>query len=380
MPQSRVSTDATFIFAGGGTGGHIFPALAIAERIVARHERAVCHFVVSPRPLDAEIMKKASVGAQAAAFTQIAAHPFIVRPKPLVKFLWHWGEGLRQVRGLIRDARQRGPVVVVATGGFVAAPAAQAARVERAPTLLVNLDGVPGKANVWISKRATRVVTAAPAERYTWEAVPPIVRAGAIGTRTAAEARTQLGLAADAPTLLITGGSQGASSMNRLMLAMLRERASSFAGWQVLHQTGKDAPDAELRAAYAEAGVQAVVEPFVNGLGVWWNAATLALARSGAGNVAEVWANGVPAVFMPYPYHKDQHQRVNAKTLVAAGGAIVHTDHIDPAKNIADVGAKLSELLRERGQVQAMREALKKLGPADGAERVAGMAMEMAGR
>jgi UDP-N-acetylglucosamine--N-acetylmuramyl-(pentapeptide) pyrophosphoryl-undecaprenol N-acetylglucosamine transferase len=126
--------------------------------------------------------------------------------------------------------------------------------------------------------------------------------------------------------------------------------------------------------------VQAVVEPFVNGLGVWWNAATLALARSGAGNVAEVWANGVPAVFMPYPYHKDQHQRVNAKTLVAAGGAIVHTDHIDPAKNSADVGGKLSELLRERGQVQAMRDALKKLGPADGAERVAGMAIEMAAR
>ncbi|HLP83043.1 MAG TPA: glycosyltransferase, partial [Phycisphaerales bacterium] len=312
-----------------------------------------------------------------ATFTPISAHPFIARPKPLVRFMWNWGGAVRATRQIIQQARARGPVVLVATGGFVAAPAAQAARVERVPILLVNLDAVPGKANVWISKRATRIVTAAPAEGFAWEAVPPIVRAQAVGALSPEGARTKLGLDPAKTVLLVTGGSQGASSMNQLMLAMLAQHQDAFAGWQVLHQTGKDAPESALREAYAAAGVPAIVTPFVDGLGVWWNAATLALARSGAGNVAEVWANRVPAIFMPYPYHKDQHQKINAKTLVAAGGAVVHTDHIDAATNVKDAGAAMAILLRDQAKIGAMRASLDKLGPADGAERVARMAIEM---
>lgn len=377
-----MSTDASFIFAGGGTGGHIFPALAIAERILAIAPNSRCHFVVSPRPLDAQIMSRAMLpsrdGPALATFTQIAAHPFIARPKPLIRFVWNWGQGVRTSREILQQAKSQGPVVLVATGGFVAAPAAQAARVERVPTLLVNLDAVPGKANVWISKRAIRIVTAAPAQGFSWPTIPPIVRAAALATQSPEAARERLGLDASKPTLLITGGSQGASSMNQFMLAMLAQHASAFAGWQVLHQTGKDAPDDQLRAGYASANVPAIVAPFVDGLGSWWNAATLALARSGAGNVAEVWANRVPAIFMPYPYHKDQHQRINAQTLEQSGGAFVHTDHIDGAKNIADAGTRLLTLLREPSRIAILRTSLDKLGPANGAEQTAAIALQLA--
>ena len=125
---------------------------------------------------------------------------------------------------------------------------------------------------------------------------------------------------------------------------------------------------------YAAAGVKAVVVEFNPALGQWWGAADLAVTRAGAGAVAEAWANTVPAVFVPYPYHKDQHQALNAKPLVELGGAVLMTDLIDPAKTLAAEqgrGDGVLGLLAEPARLEAMREKLGKLGPADGAAQVA---------
>ena len=143
------------LFAGGGTGGHIFPALAIAERLDAASRRV---FICSDRAPDAEILRK-----ERADFRVIPAKPFGVRPRALVMFLRSWGPSVRAARAIIRQSRAGGAeATVVAMGGFVAAPVAQAARAEGVPVLLVNMDAVPGKANRWIARRAARVVTSAP--------------------------------------------------------------------------------------------------------------------------------------------------------------------------------------------------------------------------
>lgn len=348
-----------YVFAGGGTGGHIFPALAIAEHLAGSR----CVFVCSDRPLDAQILGKAG-----AEFRIIPAKPVGVRPRALLRFLRSWGPSIRASRGLLREIRNSGGApVVVAMGGFVAAPVAQAARAERVPLILVNMDVIPGKANRWISRRASRIVTSAPVPGSTWERVPPIVRAAAKASGTAAECRAALGLDPSMRTLLVTGASQGARSVNTLLTSLLGTNRTAFDGWQVIHQTGSG-EDAAVHAAYQSAGIPALVRPFFDGMGLAWGAADAAVSRAGAGSVAEAWSNAVPTVFLPYPYHRDQHQKHNAEPLASAGAAVIETDPVIGGQGAA---AAVLALLCDGRRREAMRRAYQPLGPADGAERIA---------
>lgn len=360
----------TFIFAGGGTGGHIYPGLAIAQQLLAAGPDCAAHFMCSSRPLDAEILRAELETMGHAAFTPIDAAPFGLSPARLLKFLPAWGKSVKQSGAIIRGAQSRGPVHLIAMGGFVAAPAVHAARTLNVPVTLVNLDATPGLANNWIAKRAARVVTALPVPGRAWHVVGPIVRAQAMPPADTATCRQRLGLDPHKPTLLVTGASQGASSINQAMARLVTDRPAHLAGWQVLHQTGNRDTE-ELKKAYHRADIPAIVEPFVREMGLWWGAADAAISRAGAGSVAEVWASRVPTIFMPYPYHKDQHQKANAIPLIESGGAVLLEDRIDPAANAAPLATTLVGFIRNPSRLIAMRAALEKLGPADGAARVA---------
>lgn len=362
-------TVRTFVFAGGGTGGHLFPGLAIAEQIRAIEPAARCVFMCSDKSLDADILKRAG-----AEFVAIPAKAFGVRPRALLKFVRAWGPSVRASRRVLRET---GATHVLAMGGYVAAPVVQAARAERVAVTLVNLDAVPGKANRWIARHAGKKVTAARisphAGSLAWEEIPPIIRAGAVAPGSAAEARVRLGIGPELPTLLVTGGSQGAGSINRVMTAFAEKHAAgAMRGWQVLHQTGAEGEQTTLQA-YERAGVRARVVAFLPGMGDAWAAADVAVCRSGAGTVAEVWANGVPTVFLPYPYHKDEHQRWNAAVLESAGGAVVVRDEIEPGRTLPAFEPVLLRLLSEANARENMRSRLRALGPADGAKRVAAL-------
>jgi UDP-N-acetylglucosamine--N-acetylmuramyl-(pentapeptide) pyrophosphoryl-undecaprenol N-acetylglucosamine transferase len=111
-----------------------------------------------------------------------------------------------------------------------------------------------------------------------------------------------------------------------------------------------------------------------------WGASDLAVSRAGAGSVAEAWANHTPTLFMPYPYHKDQHQKFNAAPLGECGGAVIVTDRIDEAANAGEAGKTILELMGSGAKRAAMRGALLKLGPADGAERIARVLKELGGK
>ncbi|MDX2131810.1 MAG: glycosyltransferase [Planctomycetota bacterium] len=374
----------TYVFAGGGTGGHIYPALGVARVLLEREPHARAIFLVSQRPLDASILARelpgsgggGAGGGGAMSFQAIPAQPFGVRPPALYRFVTRWGEAVRAARGPLREARSAGPVVLAAFGGFVAAPCVQAARVERVPAVLVNLDAVPGKANRWIARHVRRVVTAARLapghERPAWEQVPPIVRAQAIAREPAGACRGAFGLDPDRPTLLVTGGSQGAGSINRFLGALSELPEFPLRAWQVIHQTGAGGVEA-VRVAYERGGVRAWVGEFLPDMARAWGAADLAICRAGAGNVGEAWANRVPCVFMPYPYHRDKHQAFNASPLVAAGGALLAEDAIEPQANVRRHADTLRGLLGDTARAGAMRRALGTLGPADGADRVAGV-------
>lgn len=376
MPTASDSSSRAFIFAGGGTGGHLYPGIAVAEQLrMTLGDRARFLFLTSDRSIDATVMR---AGGEGFDWIPLPARPPSVHPVRLLRFAAGWRPAVGVAMQAIDTMRQGAAyTVLVSTGGFVSAPAVRAAMRLHVPVAMLNLDATPGKANLLVARVAARagVFTQMPVPgRFAanWTLVPPIVRAAALHTESPAQCRARLGLDPARPVLLFTGGSLGAASINHAALALCRTHAADLSGarWQVLHQCGgKDEHD--LRAGYDALGLSALVAPFVSDMGRWWGAADIAVSRAGAGSVAEAWANRVPTVFMPYPYHKDQHQKANAQRLVSVGGALVIDDLIEPARTLPALDGALLPLVRNPARRESMRAALTALGPADGARRVA---------
>jgi len=369
----------TVLFAAGGTGGHIFPALAIADELRAIHPSLETVFLASERKVDRQILDAARV-----PWAAIPARPFVMRPKPLASLLWNWPMAVGAARKVMRTGHDlknvpensifSKPLAIVTTGGFVAAPAARAARKEKIPLVLINLDAVPGRANRLLAKHAKRMLTSADAPEVppSWARIPPIVRREAKATIAPEKARLSFGLDPKTPTLLVTGGSQGAHTINQFMAAVVKDKPEILKGWQVVHQAGVGEATAKaLQDAYDAAKIPASVVEFIDNMADAWAAADFAIARAGAGNVAEVWANRVPTLFLPYPFHADNHQQRNALALTSRGAAIITNDLIDPAKNLMAVGPVLRDHLTTPEKRAGIATALAALGPADGAPRAA---------
>lgn len=355
------------VLAGGGSGGHIAPGLAIAERLAQIDPTVQCTFACSGRTID-----RSMLDAAGAAACPIPAQPFGLAPDALWRFVRGSLLARRAANGLMASRR---PAWVVALGGFVSAPVAAAARRAGIPVLLVNLDAVAGRANRWVSARATEVVTAVPAVGL---AVPPRAIVGVPLRRSTApflsagESRAALGLNPALRTLFVTGASQGAGSLNAFMAAFVKRESEALTGWQVLHQCGPRGDDvAALEHAYREARVPASIVPFIERMGLAWGAADVALARAGANLVWEARQAHVPAIFVPYPWHRDLHQRENARELTEAGAAMIALDHVDPGENMQSIGGALRGLLGSEEQRNAMRRASERLPTIDAADRIA---------
>ncbi len=369
-----MSNGLAIIFAGGGSGGHVFPALAIRERVLAARADARTIVVCSEKEIDRRILEQASGGADKIDFRPIPARPFSLRPLGLLRLARNWGKCVREARALIRELRTDFDVRICAVGGYVSAPVVQAARVEGAPVTLVNLDAAPGLANRWAARHAERVFTAArlDRERTGWELIRPVVRSAAFAPGDAAACRKQLELEAEGRTLVVLGGSQGARTVNLGMLELARREPGWMRGMQILHQTGGGFAEADdLAEVYEKAGVHARIVEFVEHVGAAWGAADAVVSRAGAGSVAEAWANATPTVFLPYPFHKDEHQRRNAGVLEEAGGAVVLRDAVDPLTNAETLDGALERILSDPNERGRMARALRGLGSADGADRIA---------
>ncbi len=378
-PSPEQTGPRAFVFAGGGTGGHIYPALAIIEQLKAIDPDVDVHILCSSRAIDTEILSKEHI-----AFSPIAAMPISTKPKGLIKFVTSWGPSVRATRDCLQSFKQtHDSVVLVAMGGFVAAPAARAGHAEKIAVVLVNLDAVPGKANVLIAKKAREIYTAASIVGFeSWKRVRPIVRSQADGLCPAQEARKSFGLDANTNTLLITGGSQGAQSINNFVRTMVEQQAEAFDGWQVIHQVGNKLSDAEIeaiRSVYGSAKIGAWVEPFIDDMGIALSAASVSLGRCGAGTVAECWAAKLPSVFFPYPFHADEHQKHNAQVLVDARCALVLTDLVDADRNFAKHSDAFAQVLVSQAHRQTMQAGYADLGSPDGAEAIAKELMSLRG-
>ena len=350
------------VFAGGGTGGTIGPGLAIAERLRELDPTLDVSFLCSERAVDRDMLTQAGV-----RFTSLPAQIPTRRPIGAVRFLLAWNASRKAARPILGGARR-----VVSLGGFVAPPVVREAHALRVPVTILNLDARLGKANRYMLRFAEEVLTAVPADLPgSPEPLGMPLRAAVLSDGDADAAKRRLGLDADQRTLLVTGASQGAATLNRFMAAFVRRHADRLGGWQILHLAGRDASAGEAEAAYAEAGIAAVTIPFLETMADAWGVADLVLSRGGASSIAELSANRVPGIIAPFPWHKDQHQAANAAELVDAGGVVVVEDRIEPAANLDSIGVTLSRLLGDPGARERMRDALATRPHHDAAEVIA---------
>jgi UDP-N-acetylglucosamine--N-acetylmuramyl-(pentapeptide) pyrophosphoryl-undecaprenol N-acetylglucosamine transferase len=342
-------SEPTILFAGGGSGGHISPALAIAEAIQTIEGDASCLFACSNRDIDRAMLSEAGHRA-----IPLPARPPSMWPPHLLQFV----RGFRASRRLVRSLIEQHHVdVIILLGGYVAAPAAAAARAAGIPSMMVNLDRVPGRANRWMRPSASMVVSAVETVRPFAEHVTGMpIRRAAMPPGDAAMCRRQLGLDADRPTLIITGASQGAGTINALMPRFAATHRDLLAPWQILHLAGPAAAEAA-RADWKRVGIEATVLGFRHDMGVVWGSGDLVISRAGACSVAEIEYAGLPAIYLPYPHHRDQHQRHNAEPSVQAGAAIIVQDDADPANTVTRLRELARGLLGRSAALARMQQA-----------------------
>jgi UDP-N-acetylglucosamine--N-acetylmuramyl-(pentapeptide) pyrophosphoryl-undecaprenol N-acetylglucosamine transferase len=262
---------------------------------------------------------------------------------------------------------------------------------KKIPTALINPDVVPGRANKMLFKRADVVCCQfAQTADYLDSALKAKLRITGCPIRSdirtlppRAEAAARLGLDVRMNTLVVTGASLGAQTVNEAVTTMLAE--VTLRGWQILHLSGRDHA-ASVRASYRELLVPgsgqlsraAVVIDFTPAMADVWAVADLAISRSGASSCAELTACGVPSILLPYPFHRDMHQRVNAKVLAEAGAAVLVDDEVDRLKNAKKLQGVIESLLYDADKRGAMSEAARKLGKPEAAENVAHIIRDMA--
>ncbi|MDB5096909.1 MAG: murG [Cyanobacteria bacterium RYN_339] len=357
---------ADMIFTGGGTGGHLYPALAVADAVKALSPGTQVLFVGTPDRIEARV-----VPASGYAFEAIAARGLSKHPLQAAKALVMLAGAVLKARALI--ARER-PRVVLGTGGYVSAPVLLAARLAGVPVVLQEQNVYPGKVNLWIARWARTVATSfSGSERY----FPPRelkllgnpIRTQAF-TRPPAAAKAALGLPPDARILLVTGGSQGARRINEAIAGLL-PRILAETAWHVFHVAGPENLASLAHLANPRYHLLGYCEQMPDAI----LAADLVISRAGATTLAELTAVGRPMVLIPYPF-AGGHQRLNAEAIVAAGAGLEIADgDLTPAS----LGEAIMPLMGSPERLSGMASASLGLGRPEAAEALARILLELAG-
>ena len=354
------------LLAGGGTGGHLFPALAVAETLRQQDAAAAVLFVGTERGLEARLLP--AQGWELATVDMIGVAGRSLRAK--LAILPRLGRSLLQARTILRRFR---PDVVLGVGGYASVPVVLAAALARVPVVLHEQNALPGLANRLLARLARTVclsfATAAPAfgRRRTLVTGNPV--------RAAIAASPEVLPAA--ASLLVFGGSQGARAINEALLAALPELQRQGVHCPIVHQTG--VAEAETVAAgYRQAGwTQVTVTPFIEDMATAYAQASLVVCRAGATTLAELAAAGRPAILIPYPHAAADHQTANAQAVAAVGAAILLPQ---AALTGAVLAAQIAQLLADATRLQTMAEAARTLAQPAAAEQILAHCRAAAGK
>jgi len=335
------------LLCGGGTGGHVFPGLSVAEAL-RRRGVGPLRWVGDPDRVEARLVPAAGIPLLPFGLSR----PRIRSPRWILR-------SLRQALAVWRELRTRPPRVVVSLGGYAALLPGLLAPLARIPLVALEQNARPGRTNLLLARVARAVVTQFP------EARRRLRRVRELGNPVRRFPPRPRGRGQDL-TLLVMGGSLAATSLNSLLVAAAPALAR-IPGLKLIHLAGEG--DAQrVRAAYADAGVAAEVETFCHDMGALYQRIDLALCRAGATTVSELCSAGIGALYVPLPWAADDHQSANARAVARVGGAVVlPQDAIDAA----GVARLLARLATDRATVARLGANATRLARPDAADAVA---------
>jgi UDP-N-acetylglucosamine--N-acetylmuramyl-(pentapeptide) pyrophosphoryl-undecaprenol N-acetylglucosamine transferase len=357
------------LIAGGGTGGHLYPGIAVAAE--AKKEGIEVLFVGTAQGIETKVVPREGFNLKlinAGRFKGMGASQKI---KTLLSVPAGAAEAGRVIKAF-------GPDAVLGVGGYASFPAVLAAKLRGKPVILQEQNAVPGLANKLLGKIADRICLGFEAARNFFPKHKCVltgnpIRLGLLGIKRE-DALKALGLEQERITILVTGGSGGASRINKGMtdaLPFLRDMKYKL---QFIHQTGERDFE-ETAAAYEKAGFTSRVMPYIYDMAQAYACADLVICRSGALTIAEVTALGKPAVLIPYPFAADNHQEVNARELEDAGAARVVLDSEATGERLA---GEIKGLLLNIESLLKMEERSKALGKPEAAAQVLKICKEAA--
>jgi UDP-N-acetylglucosamine--N-acetylmuramyl-(pentapeptide) pyrophosphoryl-undecaprenol N-acetylglucosamine transferase len=351
------------ILAGGGTGGHVIPALAIAQQLQKDYAADVL-FVGTARGIENRLVPAAGFPlrlVQVGALKNVSLATRLKTSFDLPRAVW-------DSRRILSEFR---PDIVIGVGGYASGPTMLAALLSRIPTLVFEPNFVPGFANRLVAPLVSgAAVHFAETGRYFRRCevtgVPVREAFFQIAKQNPVNAK---------PTLLVFGGSQGAHAINQVVMDSVADLRQRVPGIHIVHQTGeRDYNDAE--AAYAKLGDSVEVYRFIDDMPALFARAALLICRSGASTVAEVTAAGKPAVFVPFPRAADDHQKRNAEALERAGAAVMLEE---PKLNRESLVETVGSLLSQASRLEKMGDAARQLSHPNAARDIAAMAARLAG-
>lgn len=350
------------IVAGGGTGGHLFPGIAIAEEFIARNAANRVLFASSGRPFERTVLAAKGFEHRAISAAGLKGQGLFKQLRALLII----PRGLLESLAILRAF---GPDLVLSVGGYSAGPMALAAWLRRVPVVLQEQNTLPGITNRLLGRLARRVYTAfAESERHF--AARKVLLTGNPVRREILACRTAA-TAAPSPererpfTVLVVGGSQGAHRINLAVIESLPLLGDS-SRVAFIHQTGAD-DEASVAEAYRRSGITATVRAFFDDMDAQYRRADLIVCRAGATTVAELTVVGRGVIFVPYPFAADDHQVLNARALVAAGAAEMILEKDLDGGRLAE---RVAHYAARPRQLAAMAVRARDLGRPDAAARI----------
>jgi UDP-N-acetylglucosamine--N-acetylmuramyl-(pentapeptide) pyrophosphoryl-undecaprenol N-acetylglucosamine transferase len=356
MPQKCV------FIAGGGTGGHLYPGLAVADELRRRRADLPLQFVGTRAGLEVDIVPRAGYPLRFIGVGGIAGKSWIVRLANALRI----PVATAQSMGLVMSEGAR---VVVGVGGYASGPVVLAAKLLRRRTLILEQNALPGSTNRILAPLVDRVAVAFPGTarrlpgRVTVTGNPVRTGVAAVPDRRAESVRR----------LLIFGGSRGARGLNDAVLESLPALDGSGLSLEILHQTGEEDED-RVRSAYGRTGLDARVIPYIDDMAGAYAGADLVVCRAGATTVAELSAAGRAAIMVPLPHATGGHQEENAREMAGVGAAILMRQSEAGEGRLAVV---IRQLLEDPARRREMEEAARALGSPRAAAAVADLVLEL---
>ena len=355
------------LLTGGGTGGHLFPAIATAEAMRRRLPGTQILFVGTHRKMDTTSLAQHGFGFRAIHCQGLKGkglpalvQALILLPVAFVEALWH----------ILRFR----PHLVVGVGGYVTGPVVAAARILGLPTVIHEQNSVPGLANRKLGGLATRICLSLPGSETFFSAGKSVLTGNPVRQQILELAGKPSRKNGKEITILILGGSLGAHRVNELVVdALVKHGGLLPAGIQVIHQTG--AADEEwVKSVYEQAGIKASVASFFTDMAEVYSRSDLLISRAGATTLAELAVLGKPAVLIPYPFAADDHQYKNGCYYAETGGAVVLVERELTAGKLAET---LADLVGNPDRLQEMAKAMHAKGRPDATERIVDSCLEV---